>query len=197
MPALRLIYRSRVSSRQSSDCILHPSRQPCVNCVKLINTNLITRYNRFIFNSCTSTLISSQDTICSYSIRVLPFPFFFLLSPSHLPDGGCTAIILHWLHKFQLVHVCHYNFTLHVSVGCHMSSISSSHNFAILILFDTYSLTSTFPDIILVWPLSGLISTLWILHIRVVTRASALWSDLSQGLWSTLRILFVLTTFWS
>jgi hypothetical protein len=130
MPALRLIYRSRVSSRQSSDCILHPSRQPCVNCVKLINTNLITRYNRFIFNSCTSTLISSQDTICSYSIRVLPFPFFFLLSPSHLPDGGCTAIILHWLHKFQLVHVCHYNFTLHVSVGCHMSSISSSHNWA-------------------------------------------------------------------
>jgi hypothetical protein len=25
------------------------------------------------------------------------FPFSFLLSPSHLPDGGCTAIILHFL----------------------------------------------------------------------------------------------------
>ena len=122
MPALRLSYRGRVSSRQSSDCILHPSRQPCV---KLIDTNLITRYNRFTVNSCTSIsrfLFYFPPPICLMEGALRSFFTYytsfqlvhFLLSPSHLHDGGCAAIILHLLHKFQLVHVCHYNFTLHV-----------------------------------------------------------------------------------
>ena len=51
------------------------------------------------------------------------FPFSFLLSPSHLPDGGCTAIILHLLHKLS-IGTCvplqfHFACVLLVVILCH------------------------------------------------------------------------------
>ena len=113
------------------------------------------------------------------------FPFsFYFPPPIYLMEGALRSFFTYypsfnWYMCAIIISLCM------CSVGCHMSSISSSHNFAILILFDTYSLTSTFPDIILVWPLSGLISTLWILFV--------LWPELPPSGLTSLRAFDLLS----
>jgi len=79
----------------------------------------------------------------------------------------------------------------------HYSLFSILTTYSVVFLRYNYSLRSLFSYIqsplsgyySRLRPLSGLISTLRILF--VVTRASTLWSDLSLGLWSTVRILFI------